>query len=95
MAKKIMAISRAVPGAERKRTSEKAPATATPAPTLPLTSRITSATEGGSRARVTKKLLDERERTKQSDEKRMPQSSAAPRQRKKAAGVAEPFANRL
>ena len=37
MATKMAEISRAVPGAERKRTKLKAPATATPVPTLPLT----------------------------------------------------------
>ena len=41
-------MSRAEPGAERKRTKLNAPATATPAPRLPLTSRITSCTKKGS-----------------------------------------------
>ena len=53
-------ISRAEPGAERKRTSEKVPATATPAPMLPLTIRITTLTMAGSVARVTEKLLEPR-----------------------------------
>lgn len=51
------AISLAEPGAERKRTSEKVPATATPAPMLPETIRITALTMPGSVARVTEKLL--------------------------------------
>ena len=38
---KTAAISLAEPGAERKRTRLKAPATATPAPMLPLTSMMT------------------------------------------------------
>ena len=50
------AISLPLPGAERKRTREKAPATAMPAPMLPLTIRITTATTGGRVARVTAKL---------------------------------------
>ena len=44
-------ISLAVPGTLRKRTRAKVPATARPAPTLPLTSMITTVTTGGSRAR--------------------------------------------
>ena len=56
MARKMVPISRAVPGTERKRTNEKAPATATPAPTLPLTIIITTHTTAGSMARVTTKL---------------------------------------
>ena len=51
------AISLAEPGAERKRTREKVPATATPAPMLPLTIRITTLTMAGSVASVTAKLL--------------------------------------
>ena len=56
MAKKITPISRAVPGAERNRTRLKAPATATPAPTLPLTSIMTIWTTAGRMARVMAKL---------------------------------------
>ena len=56
IAKKIVPISLAVPGTERNLTSEKAPATATPAPTLPFTIIITMQTTAGSRARVTTKL---------------------------------------
>ena len=55
MARKITPISRAVPGTERKRTRLNAPATATPAPTLPLTSRMTICTIAGSTATVTEK----------------------------------------
>ena len=50
------AISLAEPGAERKRTSEKVPATATPAPMLPLTIRMMTLTTAGSIASVTAKL---------------------------------------
>ena len=52
MAKKMLQISRALPGAERKRTRLKAPATATPVPRLPLTIKITICTTAGSRASV-------------------------------------------
>ena len=48
MARKIAMMSRAVPGTERKRTRLKAPATATPAPRLPFTRRMTSCTRKGS-----------------------------------------------
>ena len=44
LARKIAIMSRAEPGAERKRTRLNAPATATPAPRLPLTSRMTICT---------------------------------------------------
>ena len=50
-------ISFAVPGTLRKRTKLKAPATATPVPTLPLTIMITTHTTAGSRARVNTKLF--------------------------------------
>ena len=53
MARKIAPISFAEPGAERNRTRLKAPATATPAPTLPLTIMITTQTVAGRSARVT------------------------------------------
>ena len=55
--KKNIPISLAEPGAERKRTSEKAPATATPAPTFPFTIIITIHTVAGRSASVTTKLL--------------------------------------
>ena len=58
IARKIAAISLACPGTERKRTSENAPATATPVPILPFTSMITICTIAGSVASVrTKPLL--------------------------------------
>lgn len=57
VARKRLQISLAVPGTERKRTRLKAPATATPVPTFPLTSIITTQTTAGSRAKVTTKLL--------------------------------------
>ena len=57
MARNSMVISLAVPGAERKRTRLKAPATATPVPTLPFTIMMTTQTTVGSSARVTIKLL--------------------------------------
>ena len=56
IARKIVPISFAVPGTERKRTSEKAPATATPAPTLPFTIMMTMHTTAGSIASVIAKL---------------------------------------
>ena len=62
MARNREPISRAVPGAERNRTRPKAPATATPAPRLPLTSMMTSCTTAGRMARVMAKLGVERER---------------------------------
>lgn len=52
---KIAAISRAVPGTERKRTSANVPATASPVPMLPLTIIITSATDIGRSASVSAK----------------------------------------
>jgi hypothetical protein len=55
-ARKMAQISLAVPGAERKRTSENVPATATPAPRLPLTMRMMTLTTAGSSASVTAKL---------------------------------------
>ena len=57
IAMKTERISFAVPGAERKRTSEKVPATATPAPMLPLTIRITVATTAGRRESARAKPL--------------------------------------
>ena len=62
MARNSMVISRAVPGAERKRTRLNAPATATPAPTLPLTIMMTTQTTAGRSASVRIKLLVNRER---------------------------------
>ena len=56
MARKIIPISRALPGAERKRTRLNAPATATPAPIFPLTSIMTIWTTAGIIANVTTKL---------------------------------------
>ena len=56
MTRKIAEMSRALPAALRKRTSEKAPATAMPVPTLPLTIRITVATMIGSTTREIRKL---------------------------------------
>ena len=58
MARKIMPISRADPAAERNRTREKPPATATPAPMLPFTSMITTATMAGIMASVMAKLWE-------------------------------------
>ena len=52
MARKMALISRPVPGAERNRTRLNVPATATPAPMLPLTSMMTTCTAAGSTARV-------------------------------------------
>ena len=57
IARKMNAISRAWPGTLRKRTRLKAPATATPAPRLPLTIMMTTATIAGSVTNVTTKLL--------------------------------------
>ena len=58
IARKSRAISFAFPGTERKRTSENAPATAIPVPTLPLTIKITVSTMAGSRRIESRKLLD-------------------------------------
>ena len=58
VARKTRPISLALPGALRKRIRPKAPATATPAPMLPLTSMMMSCTMAGSRARVTTKLRE-------------------------------------
>ena len=52
MARNTKPMSRALPGTLRKRTSEKAPATAMPAPTLPSTRAMTTQTIAGSTARV-------------------------------------------
>ena len=49
IARNSMVISLAVPGTERKRTRLKAPATATPVPTLPLTIIMTTHTTVGRR----------------------------------------------
>lgn len=57
IAKKILPISRALPGTERKRTRLKAPRTAMPVPRLPLTSIITICTIAGSNASVITKFL--------------------------------------
>ena len=56
MEMKTETISFPVPGAERKRTREKVPATATPAPMLPLTIRMTTETTAGRRESVNAKL---------------------------------------
>ena len=53
-----MPISFAVPGALRKRTRLNAPATATPAPMLPLTIMMITCTMAGSIARVSTKLWE-------------------------------------
>ena len=52
------AICRAVPGSDRKRTSENVPATATPAPMLPETIIIITWTMAGRIARVRQKLRE-------------------------------------
>ena len=54
----IAQISFAVPAAERKRISENAPATATPAPTEPFTIMMTTVTIAGSMASVVTKLFE-------------------------------------
>lgn len=56
MARNNAQISRAVPGTDRKRTRLNAPATATPVPTLPLTSMMTTQTTAGNKASVKMKL---------------------------------------
>ena len=53
---KIILISLALPCAERKRTSENAPAVATPTPMLPFTIIITTATTAGSMMSAVRKL---------------------------------------
>ena len=57
IARKIVTISFAEPGALRKRTRLNAPATATPAPILPFTIIITTHTTAGRSASVTRKLF--------------------------------------
>ena len=56
MAANTLVISLELPGMDRNRTSENAPATATPVPTLPFTSMITACTSMGSRIRVIRKF---------------------------------------
>ena len=58
IARKILVISCPLPGADLNLTRLKAPATATPAPILPLTSIITSSTIAGSMMSVIAKLLE-------------------------------------
>ena len=58
MERKMRLISRALPEAERKRTSPKAPATATPVPMLPLTSMMMTCTTAGSIASASAKLWE-------------------------------------
>ena len=57
IAKKMLPMSPALPGMERKRTKLKAPATAMPAPMLPFTSMITICTIDGRSASATTKFL--------------------------------------
>ena len=80
MAIKIMQISFAVPGRERKRTRLNAPAIATPAPIFPLTSEITRVTAAGMSAVEIKKLLEERERNQQRQAKATPHTRERARQ---------------
>ena len=54
--RKITAMSLALPGTDRNRTRLNAPATATPVPTFPFTSRMTVCTMTGSRISVSTKL---------------------------------------
>ena len=75
MARNSTPISRAVPGAERKRTRLKAPATATPAPMLPLTSMMTTCTTAGRIASVTAKLWVERARKRATSARATPNTS--------------------
>ena len=56
MAANTLVISLELPGMDRNRTSENAPATATPVPTLPFTSMITACTSMGSRISVIRKF---------------------------------------
>ena len=58
MARNTAHISLAVPGADLNLTSEKAPATATEAPMLPLTIMIITATIAGSMATVIRNPLE-------------------------------------
>ena len=57
MTRKMAEISLALPATDRNRTREKAPATAMPVPTLPLTMRITVHTTIGSTTREIKNPL--------------------------------------
>ena len=70
-------ISLAVPGADLNLTSEKAPATATDAPMLPLTIMIITATMAGSIAIVTRNPLDLAELREYTSAISAPRTSAA------------------
>ena len=80
-------ISRAVPGAERKRTRLKAPATATPAPMLPLTSIMTTCTTTGRMASVTAKLWVACARNRDTSARPMPSTSDTAVQMRNAESV--------
>lgn len=87
MATNRAAISRAEPGAERKRTRLKAPATATPVPTFPLTIMMTTQTTAGRTARVTTRLRLNRERHMVMPHSSSPSSRDTPTQSRKSPGA--------
>ena len=80
-------ISRAVPGTERKRTRLKAPATATPAPTLPLTIIMTTQTTAGRVASVTAKPALGRVRHSIRAHRIRPMTRDAPTHRRNCSGA--------
>ena len=80
-------ISRAEPGAERKRTRLKAPATATPAPTLPLTIIMTTHTTAGRVARVTAKPVLGRVRHSIMAHRTRPMTRDAPTHKRNCSGA--------
>ena len=77
IARKMKQMSRAEPGALRKRTSENAPATATPAPTLPLTIMMTTATMAGRMESASTKERVARPFREYTHESRRPRTRAA------------------
>ena len=70
-----VAISSALPGIERKRTSEKLPATATPIPRFPFTNNMTAITTEGKITKVVAKERDVLEESRYKKEIIQPQAS--------------------
>ena len=82
MLRKMRAISLALPEAERKRTRLKAPAVATPAPTLPFTIMMVTQESTGSAPRVVRKLWENRDLREAVKAMSPPMSRATARQSK-------------
>ena len=83
LAIKIMLISLALPCAERKRTSENAPAVATPTPMLPFTIIMTTDTTAGSMISAVRKLPLARFLKEYAPKYISPVTSAAPTHKRK------------